>query len=147
MDLLIKKYAQTNKGKKRLCLITNGLSPVKDPSEGSKEDQANTIAEQMTSHGMRLECVVVRDNAVDGLNEIILEENNSILHLFPQKTSAKTLYVESTTSLLGALRTRSISPVTVFRGDLEISPELKIKVLFSSEVDYFHLVCVMIVIH
>lgn len=126
--MLIKKYSSTNKGKKRLCIITNGLSPIKDPYEGSKEDQVNAIAEQMTSHGMKLECVVVRESAVLGENVSVMEENDRILNLFPKKTRAKTVFVESSTSLLGALKTRSISPVTIFRGDLEISPKLKIKV-------------------
>ncbi|XP_048131900.1 ATP-dependent DNA helicase 2 subunit KU80 isoform X3 [Rhodamnia argentea] len=128
MDMLIKKYSSTNKGKKRLCLITNGLSPIKDPYEGSKEDQVNAIAQQMTSHGMKLESVVVRESVVLDENVSVMEENDRILNLFPKRTCAKMVFVESSTSLLGALKTRSISPVTIFRGDLEISPKLKIKV-------------------
>ncbi|KAJ7007519.1 hypothetical protein NC653_006532 [Populus alba x Populus x berolinensis] len=44
-----------------------------------------------------------------------------------KKTSAKAVYVE-TPALLGALRTRNVSPVTIFRGDLELSSKMKIKV-------------------
>ncbi|PNY13475.1 ATP-dependent DNA helicase 2 subunit ku80-like protein [Trifolium pratense] len=69
MDMLIKKFGETNKGKKRLCLITNAQCPIKDPYEGSKEEQVTTIAKQMTAH------------------------------------------------------------VTVFKGDLELGPKLRIKVL------------------
>ncbi|KAI8024897.1 ATP-dependent DNA helicase 2 subunit KU80 [Camellia lanceoleosa] len=50
------------------------------------------------------------------------------LQKLPRGTVAGDLYVESPTSLLGALRTRNISPVTVYRGHLEISSQLKIKV-------------------
>ncbi|MCH80080.1 ATP-dependent DNA helicase 2 subunit KU80-like, partial [Trifolium medium] len=50
MDMLIKKFGETNKGKKRLCLITNAQCPIKDPYEGSKEEQVTTIAKQMTAH-------------------------------------------------------------------------------------------------
>ncbi|KAL7233500.1 hypothetical protein ACSBR1_017175 [Camellia fascicularis] len=128
MDTLIKKFGPTNKGKKRLCLVTNALSPIKDPFEGTKEDQVNTIATQMTAHGMKMDCIVVRGKQnVDG-NKRVMEENDLLLGIFAKKTSSKTVYVESPTSLLGALRTRNISPVTVYRGHLEISSQLKIKV-------------------
>ncbi|GAU38607.1 hypothetical protein TSUD_266470, partial [Trifolium subterraneum] len=86
MDMLIKKFGETNKGKKRLCLITNAQCPIKDPYEGSKEEQVTTIAKQMTAH-------------------------------------------EDPISLFGALKTRNITPVTVFKGDLELGPKLRIKVM------------------
>jgi len=128
MDMLIKKYGPTNKGKKRLCLITNALSRLRDPYEGTKEDQVSTIAAQMTDQGMKLECIVVRGKLSIDADKNIMEENDRLLDLFTKRTWAKTVYVESATSLLGALRTRNISPVTTFRGDLEVSPGLKIKV-------------------
>lgn len=128
MDMLIKKYGPTNKGKKRLCLITNALSRLRDPYEGTKEDQVSTIASQMTDQGMKLECTVVRGKLSSDADKNIMDENDRLLDLFTKKTRAKTVYVESATSLLGALRTRNISPVTTFRGDLEVSSRLKIKV-------------------
>ncbi|XP_065859428.1 ATP-dependent DNA helicase 2 subunit KU80 [Euphorbia lathyris] len=128
MDMLIKKYQQTNKGKKRLCLITDGRNSIKDPYEGTKEDQVATIAVQMGAHGMRMETIVVRERLCDDADQRVVDENDRLLRLFSEKTSAKIVYVESPTSLLGALKTRNISPVTVFRGDLEISPLMKIKV-------------------
>ncbi|KAK9273866.1 hypothetical protein L1049_018678 [Liquidambar formosana] len=128
MDMLIKKFGFTNKGKKRLCLITNALSPINDPYEGTKEDQVGTIAVQMSKHGMRMDCIVVRGKLSGDANKKIMDENDVLLNLFSKKTCAKTVYVESPTSLLGALRTRNISPVTIFRGDLELSPKMKIKV-------------------
>lgn len=128
MDMLIKKYGMTNKGKKRLCLITNGLSPIKDPSTGTKEDQVTTIAELMTSQGMVFESIVVRGNCDSDFDEKIMVENDFIFNLFPKKASGKTVYVDGPTSLLGAIRTRNINPVTIFRGDLEIHPNLKFRV-------------------
>jgi ATP-dependent DNA helicase 2 subunit 2 len=41
------------------------------------------------------------------------------------------LYVEDPISLFGALKTRNITPVTVFKGDLELGPKLRIKVRFA----------------
>ncbi|XP_060218825.1 ATP-dependent DNA helicase 2 subunit KU80 [Lycium barbarum] len=127
MDMLIKKFGQTNKGKKRLCLITNAATPIKDPFEGTKEDQVNTITTQMTAQGMKMDCVIVRMKQ-DWENRRVMEENDFLMSVFSNKSSSKVVYVESPTSLLGALRTRNISPVTIFRGDFEISTQLKIKV-------------------
>ncbi|KAH9620873.1 hypothetical protein KSS87_022606 [Heliosperma pusillum] len=120
MDMLIKKYGPTNKGKKRICLITNALSRLRDPFEGTKEDQVSTIAMQMTEQAIKLECIVVRGNLSSDADKNIMDENDQLLELFTKTTLAKTVYVESSTSLLGALRTRSIAPVTIFRGDLEV---------------------------
>nr|XP_043625267.1 ATP-dependent DNA helicase 2 subunit KU80 [Erigeron canadensis] len=129
MDMLIKKYQETMKGKKRICLITNATHPIKDPYEGTKEDQVYTIADQMASHGMKIDCIVFRGNQVrDAHDDSIIEENDMLLSIFSKKTKAKAVHVESSTSLLGALRTRNITPVTTYRGDLEISSALKIKV-------------------
>ncbi|KAL9396797.1 hypothetical protein Peur_011050 [Populus x canadensis] len=128
MDMLIKKYQATNKGKKRLCLFTNALCPVKYPYEGTREDQVNTIAAQMSARGVKMESVIARGRLNGGGNQRIMDENDRLLNLFSEKTSAKAVYVETPTALLGALRTRNISPVTIFRGDLELSSKMKIKV-------------------
>ncbi|XP_050237337.1 ATP-dependent DNA helicase 2 subunit KU80 [Mercurialis annua] len=128
MDMMIKKYQKTNKGKKRLCLITDAQNPIKDPYEGSKEDQVSTIATQMAAHGVKMETIVVRARWSNDTDQKFVNENDRLLHLFSEKISAKTVYVESPISLLGAVRTRRTTPVTIFRGDLEISPQLNIKV-------------------
>ncbi|XP_042501367.1 ATP-dependent DNA helicase 2 subunit KU80 isoform X1 [Macadamia integrifolia] len=128
MDMMIKKYGPTNKGKKRFCLLTNPLYCIKEPYEGTKEDQIDTIATQMNSHGMKLDCVILRGKLTGDADQRILDENDHLLNRFSKRTCGKLVYVESPTSLLGALRTRNISPVTVFRGDLELSPRMKIKV-------------------
>ncbi|PWA51740.1 Ku70/Ku80 beta-barrel domain-containing protein [Artemisia annua] len=129
MDMLIKKHKDTMKGKKRICLITNAMHPIKDPYEGTKEDQVYTIAEQMTAHGMRIDCTVFRGNQNGNTHDnTIIEENDMLLSIFSKKTKARAVRVESSTSLLGALRTRNVTPVTTYRGDLEISSALKLKV-------------------
>ncbi|XP_010544652.1 PREDICTED: ATP-dependent DNA helicase 2 subunit KU80 [Tarenaya hassleriana] len=128
MDMMIKKYGPTEKGKKRLCLITNAVCPTKDPFEGTKEDQVSTIATKMAAEGIKMESIVVRGNLSGDSDQKIMDENDHLLKLLSSRASARIVYVESPLSLLGALKTRRIAPVTVFRGDLEINPELKIKV-------------------
>ncbi|KAI9182708.1 hypothetical protein LWI28_028090 [Acer negundo] len=128
MDMLIKKYGETNKGKKRMCLITNALCPIKDSDAGTKEDQVGLIAMRMAALGMKMENIVVRGSLSGNANQRIMDENDLLLDLFSKKSSVKTIYVDSPTALLGAIKTRNISPVTIFRGDLEISPNMKIKV-------------------
>lgn len=131
MDMLIKKFGDTNKGKKRLCLITNAQCPIKDPYEGSKEEQVTTIAKQMTAHGMKMESIIVRGKLSQDANKEIMDENDRLLNIFSKETQTRLLYVEDPISLFGALKTRNITPVTVFRGDLELSPKLRIKVRFA----------------
>lgn len=133
MDLLIKKFQETIKGKKRICLITNAMYPIKDPYEGTKEDQVSTLAEQMSVHGMKIDCIIYRGyQKRDPHEDNIIKENDMLLSIFSTKTKAKAVHVESSTSLLGALRTRNVSPVTIYRGDLEISSTFKIKVIPST---------------
>lgn len=126
--MLIKKFGQTIKGKKRLCLITDATHPIKDPFEGTKQDQVSTIAEQMFAHGMKMECIVYRGQQdMDG-NTSVIEENDILLDIISKMTSSRKVHVENSTSLLGALRTRNISPVTIYRGELELSSEVKVLV-------------------
>ncbi|KAK2985233.1 hypothetical protein RJ640_015941 [Escallonia rubra] len=107
---------------------TANVYPIKDPYDGTKEDQVNTIAAQMTAHGMKMEGIVFRGKQNDNANKTVMEENDHLLNVFSERTASKTVHVESSTSLLGALRTRNISPVTIYRGDFELSPKMKIKV-------------------
>ncbi|ESW31064.1 hypothetical protein PHAVU_002G205800 [Phaseolus vulgaris] len=129
MNLLIKKFGQTNKGKKRICLITNAQCPIKESYEGTKEEQVTTIAKQLTAHGMKMESIIVRGKLSQDANKGIMDENDRLLNIFSKETSTRLLYLENPISLFGALKTRNITLVTVFRGDLEISPKLSIKVM------------------
>ncbi|CAN8321234.1 unnamed protein product [Cochlearia groenlandica] len=129
MDMLIKKYGSTQKDKKRICLITNAVCPTKNPSEGTKEEQISTIAIKMAAEGIKMESIVMRADLRNDVHEkTIEEENDHLLNLFSSNGIAKTVYVESPLSLLGSLKTKRVAPVTLFRGDLEINPTMKIKV-------------------
>ncbi|OMO78588.1 hypothetical protein CCACVL1_14286 [Corchorus capsularis] len=128
MDMLIKKYKDLYKGKKRLCLITNAIHPIKDSLEGTKEDQVRTIAARMAEQGIKMESIVVRGRLSQDADKRVMDENDCLLSIFSEKTRTRTVYVDSPTSLLGALKTRRITPVTVYRGFLELSPHMKIKV-------------------
>lgn len=124
LDMLIRKFGNT-KGKQRLCLITSAQHPLRDPPEGTKEDQVDTIADQMKRHDIKMNCIVFREQ---GVHNAVMEENDRLLYQFRDKSVAKVVQVDSPTSLLGALKTRNVLPVTVFRGDLEVSSNFKIKV-------------------
>uniref|UniRef100_A0A1D1Z9U1 ATP-dependent DNA helicase 2 subunit KU80 n=1 Tax=Anthurium amnicola TaxID=1678845 RepID=A0A1D1Z9U1_9ARAE len=128
MDMLISKFGSTNKGKLRLCLITDAKCPIKDPFEGTKEDQVGILSEKLKSHGMKLDCIVTRGELSKSVNQNIMDENDRLLCQFSRKGNAKIKYVATPTSLLGSLRTRNISSVTIYRGDLEVSSKMKIKV-------------------
>ncbi|XWS32324.1 hypothetical protein CRYUN_Cryun23aG0149700 [Craigia yunnanensis] len=128
MDMLIKKYKNIYKGSKRLFLITDAIHPIKESLEGNKEDQVRTIAVQMTAQGMKLESIVVRGRLSQDANKRIMDENDCLLSIFSKKTRTRIVYVDSPISLRGALKTRRITPLPVFRGHLEVSPKMKIKV-------------------
>ncbi|KAH1250397.1 ATP-dependent DNA helicase 2 subunit KU80 [Glycine max] len=131
MDVLVKKFGVTNKGKKRVCLITNAQCQIKESDEGTKEEQVTTIAKQMTAHGIKMESIIMRGKLSQDANKGIMDENDRLLNIFSKETSTRLLYVENPISLFGALRTRNIALVTVFRGHLEISPKLSIKVIYE----------------
>lgn len=124
--MLIKKFGPTNKGKQRLCLITDAKYRIKDPYEGTKKDQVDAICQQMKAHGVKFDCIVYREPGA--MRTSVMDENDHILDLFSKRIIARSVHVDNPLSLLGALRTRKIMPVTVFRGDLEISSNMKIKV-------------------
>ncbi|PUZ36000.1 hypothetical protein GQ55_9G004500 [Panicum hallii var. hallii] len=125
LDMVIRKFGNT-KGKRRLCLITSTQYPLRDPPEGTKEDQVDTIADQMKRHDIKMECIVFTEPGVH--HNSVMEENDRLLYQFRNRSVAKVVQVDSPTSLLGALKTRNVLPVTIFRGDLEVSPNFKIKV-------------------
>ncbi|MED6160576.1 ATP-dependent DNA helicase II subunit 2 [Stylosanthes scabra] len=128
MDMLIKKSPKSNKVKKRLCLITNAQCPIKAFMEGTKEEQVTTIAKQMSAHDTRLESIIVRGKVCQKANSRITYENRRLLKIFSRETSTRIMYVGNPVSLFGALKTQRKTPHTVFKGDFELSPKLKIKV-------------------
>ncbi|QHO54511.1 ATP-dependent DNA helicase 2 subunit [Arachis hypogaea] len=129
MDMLIKMYPKANKVKKRLCLITNAQCPIKESIEGTKEEQVTTIAKQMSVHGTRMESIIVRGKLCrKKANKTTASENHRLLNIFSKETSTRIVYVGNPISLFGALKTQNKTPHTVFRGDLELSSKMKIKV-------------------
>ncbi|QHO25243.1 ATP-dependent DNA helicase 2 subunit [Arachis hypogaea] len=129
LDMLIKMYPKANKVKKRLCLITNAQCPIKASMEGTKEEQVTTIAKQMSVHGTRMESIIVRGKLCQKkANKTTANENHRLLNIFSEETSTRIVYVGNPVSLFGALKTQNKSPHTVFRGDLELSSNMKIKV-------------------
>eukprot|EP00253_Pinus_taeda_P008801 PITA_08801 len=82
----------------------------------------------MKEHGMKLDVVVFRQRMPGQTKSELFSENLSLLNRFSRRTEAEVIVVESPTSLLGAVKVRNISPVTTFRGDLELTPNMKIKV-------------------
>lgn len=123
--MVIRKFGIT-KGKRRLCLITSAQELLRDPPEGTKEDQVDTIADMLKKHNIKMECIIFRESGVH--HNDIMEENDRLLHQFRNRSVAKVIQVDNPTSLLGALKTRNVLPVTVFRGDLEVNSNFKIKV-------------------
>lgn len=113
-----------------MCLIRNAKCRIKEFDEGTKEEQVTTIAKQMTAHGIKMESIIMRGKLSQDANKGIMDENDRLLNIFSKETSTRLLYVENPISLFGALRTRNIALVTVFRGHLEISPKLSIKVIY-----------------
>ncbi|KAG5069445.1 hypothetical protein JHK85_001822 [Glycine max] len=93
------------------------------------EEQVTTIANQMTAHVMKMESIILRGKLSQDANKGIMDENDRLLNIFSKETSTRLSYVENPISLFGALRKRNITPVTVFRGNLEFSPKLSIKVM------------------
>lgn len=78
---------------------------------------------------LKIDSIVFRGNKQSfDANKRTIEENDLLLSIFSKKTSSKTLCVNNSVSLLGAVRTCSISPVTIYRGDFEVSSKMKIKV-------------------
>ncbi|EPS71667.1 hypothetical protein M569_03092, partial [Genlisea aurea] len=122
LDMLIQKYGPTFKGKKHLYLITDALSPIKVPYEGTKEEQVITIAEQMVVHGIRMDCFTLRLQQDFSSNNEVMEENDFLLSLFSTKFAMKHVFVKNAASLFSHLGKRRISPVTIYRGDFELSP-------------------------
>ncbi|KAG6547300.1 hypothetical protein Mapa_011237 [Marchantia paleacea] len=129
MDLIVKKVAAGSKGNKRIYLITDGESPVKEPDEGTKSEQVDLLSNQLQLYNISLDAVVIRLKGENGaLDSKASQENEFLLKSFASKTKGDLALVESYTTLLGAVKSRSVSPTTLYRGDLELTPNMSIKV-------------------
>eukprot|EP00249_Psilotum_nudum_P019619 c27344_g1_i2 orf=370-2505(-) len=128
MDMIIKKAGAGKKGNKRLCLITDGESLVKDAEDGSTEEQIDNIAGQLGEHGMKLDAVLVDIRPFGAHKTKIHAMNEALLKRFAKHSQVELTTVESPTSLLGAIKPRNVIPVTLYRGDLELTPHMNVKV-------------------
>jgi ATP-dependent DNA helicase 2 subunit 2 len=129
MDMLIKKAGPGNKGNKHIFLFTDGESFVKDSAEDeSKEEQVDKLAVQLTEHGMKLDAVVIKSKH-GSFKSIARIENETLLGRFAKRPQVEVALVDYPTSLLGAIKPRNVTPVTLFRGDLELTPNMKVKVM------------------
>lgn len=126
MDMLIKKAGPGKKGNKHLYLITDGESFVKESAEDeSKEEQVDKVAAQLAEHGMKLDAVVMKSN--DGVSKARIE-NERLLRRFARRPQVELVLVDNPTSLLGAFKPRNVTPVTLYRGDMELTPNMSVKV-------------------
>uniref|UniRef100_A0A0E0D9R0 Ku domain-containing protein n=1 Tax=Oryza meridionalis TaxID=40149 RepID=A0A0E0D9R0_9ORYZ len=98
--------------------VTDAQHPLRDPPQGTKKDQVDTIADQMKRHEIKMDCIIFRESGVR--HNAVMDENDQLLYHFRERSVTKVVQVDSPTSLLGVLRTRNVLPVTVFRGDLEV---------------------------
>ncbi|EFJ38580.1 hypothetical protein SELMODRAFT_74928, partial [Selaginella moellendorffii] len=125
-DMIFKKYGDGKKGNKRICLITDAQSPIKEPMEGmSMMEQVEKIAEKMEDHGVRFDAAILR------MNEEKREsgsESTEILENLASRTHGEVTTVESPLCLFGALKPRTVTPTTLYRGDMEMTPGARIKV-------------------
>ncbi|MCO5563840.1 hypothetical protein L7F22_017489 [Adiantum nelumboides] len=128
MDMLIKKAGPGKKGNKHIFLITDGESFVKDSAEDeTKEEQVDKLAEQLTAHGMKFDAVVLRTKH-GSYKSKARAENEGLLNRFAKRPEVEVAFVDSPTSLLGAIKPRHVTPVTLYRGDLELTPNMMAKV-------------------
>ncbi|KAG0556988.1 hypothetical protein KC19_11G093300 [Ceratodon purpureus] len=127
-DMLMKRLGENKKGNKRLCLITDAESPVREPLEGTVEEQAKNIAERMGEQGIKLDAVVVRIGQNFLTNSSAMRKNESLLDIFKLHTQTEVGIARSAMSMLGIMKPRVVSPTTLYRGDLELTPTMTVKV-------------------
>eukprot|EP00250_Pteridium_aquilinum_P033977 c6789_g1_i1 orf=114-2246(+) len=128
MDMLIKKAGPGKKGNKHIFLITDGESFVKESAEDeTKEQQVDKLAMQLTEHGMKLDAVVMKSRR-GSYKSKARAENEALLGRFAGRPQVEVAFVDSPSSLFGAIKPRNITPVTLYRGDLELTPNMTMKV-------------------
>ena len=109
--MLIKRFGDT-KAKQRLCLITDAQHLLRDPPQGTKEDQVDTIADQMKKHDIKMDCIVFRESGVQ--HNSVMDENDRLLYHFRDRSVAKVVQVDTPTAHLGDGKTRNVLPVNIF---------------------------------
>ena len=129
--MLMKRLGENKKGNKRLCLITDAESSVRESVQGTVEQQTHNIAERMGEQGIKLDVVVVRIGQNLLTNSAAQQKNEALLDIFKLHTQTEVGFARSPMSMLGIMRPRVVSPTTLYRGDFELTPDLIVKVPFK----------------
>jgi ATP-dependent DNA helicase 2 subunit 2 len=133
IDMIVKKLAQGKKGNIRLSLITTTENSIRDPDTGTVEEQVDNIAKQMSEQSIKLEATIVRIGQQTAfLDSKTQQKNEALLRRFESQAQAEVSIMESSMSLLGAMKPRNVTPTTLYRGDLELTPSMTVKVQFFS---------------
>ncbi|KAL3698242.1 hypothetical protein R1sor_012318 [Riccia sorocarpa] len=137
LDMIVKKLGSASKGNKRIYLITDAQSAVRDPEEGTKLEQVDILANQLQHCNISLDVVVVQLRDDRGkLESKASQENEFLLRSFSSQTKGELVIADSYTTLLGAVKTRTVSPTTLFRGDMELTPNMTIQVWVYKKVSH-----------
>lgn len=126
--MLVKKLGEGKKGNKRVCLITDAQSSIRESAQGTVEQQVDQIAGRMGEQGIKLDAVVVQIGNHFLTNSTALHENEGYLERFKMHTQGEVGFAKTATSMLGIIRNRTVSPTTLYRGDLELTPSMNVKV-------------------
>eukprot|EP00897_Mesotaenium_endlicherianum_P003505 jgi/Mesen1/3182/ME000184S02244 len=142
VDMLVKalEAKTTKKGNKRLVLLTAAASPLEAPWEGTTAEQVQVLAGHMAKHSCKLDASLgsglshysaaggaAGSADVAGAAGDTRAENERLLQLMVDETHGDVRRVESPRRLLNRMRPR-VAAVTSFRGELEVTPSLSIKV-------------------
>lgn len=129
MDLIVRAKGTTKKGLKRISLITCATDPLQPPSSGaSLLDEVTMISTKMEELGIILDAIVLSESSTKRKIELTqFEENKDLLEIFTSRTRGSFSLVPDFSTLKYRIKPR-VSPTTTYRGDLEITPNLKFKV-------------------
>ncbi|GBG79817.1 hypothetical protein CBR_g30081 [Chara braunii] len=130
IDLLVTKLGPAAKGNKRLYMITDAEAKSRDPEEGTLEEQVEQVATAMAEKGVKLDVMGMRlgKEMTSSIRSEASLQNELLLRRLLKAAGGEIQTVESAASLMGSVKVKVVRPVTTYRGDLEISPIMKIKV-------------------
>lgn len=131
LDAMMKARGRMKKGNKRIWLITDSCSPLEQPAMDDEsmtmKDQIDQVAKQLVDQGIKLEVLLNRLDAVDGHISGLVEENEAHLNRLVSMSRGDIQKVTDVGSFLNKIKAR-VSPTTSFRGELELTPHMKIKI-------------------
>lgn len=131
MDMFMQQLETIRKGQKRLLLITNALSPLRDPDQGTLQDQVEIIGDRLEEHGMSLDVIHISAQDMQGKSENYMSSRSvHFLQALASRSHGEMEVVSSHIALMASIRPR-VTATTLYRGDLELTPALKLKVHFN----------------